>query len=1257
MADLSGGNAFIDVMPSMRGYFTRVRSEITNNPVEHEITPTVNRAALERAQQQVEQASQRVERARRKEADSVGAVRVAEAQLTQVRNNANSTDAQRIQAQERYERALRNAEAATRDLQRQEANFQNAQAREVRVRARFDGGDSDQQARSWVDRMRDHADNASDAFGRAQDRMNGFADKIQGVSAAASGALLAMGGMAFKLASDWEQALGAIETVFGQQAGMMVNFAENAARTVGLAKTEYAELANVLGASLKNMGIPMDQLGEKTNGLITIGADLAATYGGTTKEAVEALSSALRGETDPIERYGISIKEATIEAEMAKRGLSDLEGEAATLARTETLLSLITQQSGGAVGAFGREGDTAANKIQVAKAEVTNLATELGAALLPIVGDVAKSLSGLVGWLGENKWAAYAVVGVLGLLAAAFVVAKIAAIGFGIAAAVAAAPVVFTVGLIVAAIALLVGGIVLLWKKNEGFRNAIKGIWAAIVGFFQAAWRVIQSVFQAIWTAVQWVGDKFVWLWQNVIQPAFEFIGNVISWVYNNVILPIFTAIKIAVAIVATAFILAWQVISGVFNVFASVAMWIWNEVLSPVFGWIRTGFEYVGAFFNWVWLNIIQPVWNALGTGIRWVVDNLITPAFDWIKLALQWVGDFFGWIWNSIINPVWTALGNGVRWVVDNIVVPAFDWLKAGLQAVGDFFGWIWNSVIRPVWDALGAGIRWVIDNVVDPAFNFLKDILNKVGEAFDKAVQWIGQVWDRIKAIAAKPVRFVVETVYNKGIVAAWNKVAGWLGINPLEEANLGELGNYARGTGSLSTLPGYTPNRDVYDFYTASGLHIKLGGGEAILRPEVARVLGPDKIDRLNATAAVGGPSAVAKELGAYAGGGVVESIIDKVNRFFPGMSITSTYRDSNDLHGRGLAVDFSNGYDTTPEMQAAARFFYNNYGPMLAELIHWPLAGWENVDEGRPFDFGAGTNAEHRNHVHVAAYSPLPEPGSPIEPIESGGGGWFGRAVGWLRRRVGDAFDAIMTPIGNAIPEFGGAIGELPKKAFGKFKDTVRDWLIGKADEAEGSAGGPGSGPVVDQVKEAFAPYGWDTGAQWDAVDYIVSHESSWNPLARNPSSGAFGLFQFLGSTKDAYLPDENPNPLIQGRAGARYISDRYGDPIGARAFWEANHWYDDGGVAVGDGIMLKKIIRPERVLSARQTEAFESMLPLLERMDAGRGIDERDLESARLGGDFVAQKIENQWVVDPHENSRQVRRASKRALAGSGVVI
>lgn len=180
MPELSGGTAFVDVMPSMRGYFQSVRRQIQGNPVEHQIEPTVDQAALNKAQSQVEQASAKVEAARRKEADATGAVAVAEAKL-QALVDRGVTDAGRLAAaRENVAKATRRQEAAAQALQAAESGQRSAEARVVRLQARFDGGEAEAQTDTFFQRM----------TGRARSFGSGFGGILKG---AATGAVAAVG--------------------------------------------------------------------------------------------------------------------------------------------------------------------------------------------------------------------------------------------------------------------------------------------------------------------------------------------------------------------------------------------------------------------------------------------------------------------------------------------------------------------------------------------------------------------------------------------------------------------------------------------------------------------------------------------------------------------------------------------------------------------------------------------------------------------------------------------------------------------------------------------------------------------------------------------------------------------------------------------------------------------------------------------------------------------------------------------------------
>ncbi len=80
--------------------------------------------------------------------------------------------------------------------------------------------------------------------------------------------------------------------------------------------------------------------------------------------------------------------------------------------------------------------------------------------------------------------------------------------------------------------------------------------------------------------------------------------------------------------------------------------------------------------------------------------------------------------------------------------------------------------------------------------------------------------------------------------------------------------------------------------------------------------------------------------------------------------------------------------------------------------------------------------------------------------------------------------------------------------------------------------------------------------------QLASFSQIISHESSWNVTATNPSSGAYGLAQALpGSKMATHGSDWKTNPTTQIKWALDYMNSRYGSPNGAWAFWQTHHWY------------------------------------------------------------------------------------------------
>lgn len=112
-----------------------------------------------------------------------------------------------------------------------------------------------------------------------------------------------------------------------------------------------------------------------------------------------------------------------------------------------------------------------------------------------------------------------------------------------------------------------------------------------------------------------------------------------------------------------------------------------------------------------------------------------------------------------------------------------------------------------------------------------------------------------------------------------------------------------------------------------------------------------------------------------------------------------------------------------------------------------------------------------------------------------------------------------------------------------------------------------------SSPVGDAVgtnqeiaKMLAASYGWDSGAEWEALVLLWQQESSWNNHANNTSSGAYGIPQALPYTKmpKAAQPESaggSSDANAQIKWGLDYIKGRYGSPVMAEAHEKANGWY------------------------------------------------------------------------------------------------
>jgi hypothetical protein len=252
----------------------------------------------------------------------------------------------------------------------------------------------------------DQANRSGTAVERSAKSFSDLQSRVLGVAAAGGAAVAGIMKLA-NAASRLEQSVGATESVFQGASDQVSAFAEDSVDAVGLSERAYRELAAVAGAQLKSLGFSIDDAAETSNQLITIGADLAATFGGTTEEAVSALGAAFRGEADPAERFGLRLNQTAVNAKAVELGLAKTESQVSANAKAQATLALVMEQSADSMGQFAREADSAAGAQQRANAQWEDAQATLGEKLLPVVTDVTESLGLLAKGVSDPSWAGF----------------------------------------------------------------------------------------------------------------------------------------------------------------------------------------------------------------------------------------------------------------------------------------------------------------------------------------------------------------------------------------------------------------------------------------------------------------------------------------------------------------------------------------------------------------------------------------------------------------------------------------------------------------------------------------------------------------------------------------------------------------------------------------------------------------------------------------------------------------------------------
>lgn len=598
------------------------------------------------------------------------------------------------------------------------------------------------------------------------------------------GALISLGKQAYANYGEYEQLVGGVETLFGESADELINYANKAYKTAGLSANQYMEQATSFSATLlqglggdtekavkyadmaiidmadnaNKMGTDITMIQNAYQGFAkdnyTMLDNLKLGYGGTQSEMARLINdSGVLG--DAVEVTAQTVKDVPfdkmieaihkIQQEIGITGTTTLEAEgtiqgstASMKASWENLLTGIAdekQDISPLVDNFVEQvialAKNSAPRIKQIIQGIGELVSAMWNEVLPQLADSVPELEPFISkllWLRDNA----KLIGIaIGGIATAIAGLKIYNFAKDVAGAVKDVKN-FVKQLDLAKVKTV--ALELAQKAQVIATNAVavaQKALNAVMAFASA------NPMGAIIIAITAIVGAFVLLWNK-------------SEAFRDFWIGLWDKVKKVVGAVADWFSETWTKVIDFFKeIFSTVATWFNDNVVqplitffSPLIEFFKTAFENIIGFAQGCW-NIIKRIWEVVS---GWFNSNVIEPVVGFFKGLWDKVSNFASTTWDAI-KGVWETVSG---WFNETIITP-----------VTGFFKGMWDGLkngAKGAWE----GIKNVFSNVV----GWFKDKFSKAWQAVKNVFSTGGKVFDGIKDGITKAFKTVVNAII-KGI----------------------------------------------------------------------------------------------------------------------------------------------------------------------------------------------------------------------------------------------------------------------------------------------------------------------------------------------------------------------------------------------------------------------------------------------------------------------------------------------------------
>ncbi len=649
----------------------------------------------------------------------------------------------------------------------------------------------------------------------------------------------------------------------------------------------------------------------------------------------------------------------------------------------------------------------------------------------------------------------------------------------------------------------------------------------------------------------------------------------------------------------------------------------------------IRRIIEIVTGVIQWIWANF--------GDQITFIVTNLMGA----LVRIFGGIFNVIGGIWKTLAGLLtgdWSKMGEGLRQITEGIRGGLTGIFQALLGPLVAAFQSIWSS-LTSIWSNLSTALSNTAQGIWDRLTGLFWGLVDTLGGIFGDIVAGISRQWDQITDKVRTPIVAVIGVVWD-GLGGAWDKVADLLGLAKFPAKPAG----FARG----GILPGYTPVSRGDDRI------VPMRSGEGVSVSEAMRdPYERDRLHRLN-RAALNGPGAMARfreqeanRWGGLAEGGLVWPVPSGWNLRYPSYAghtgVDAAVPGGTPIRAlRDGTVQSLNTYTTRQRYWGVTPGYgidtVLNHGAFATRYSHQsrraPLSVGQQVQAGQVIGYVGQTGKATGDHLHFEVLSG----GRQVNPVPylNGATQGDGGAVGSGFNPIQTFLDMLTAPFRGLRDQLAGTpVGEMVIGFGEKLRDSAIEKVRGVADGIGTAVTATGNRAIGMAMAAAR---GW-IGPEWIALEKLWTKESDWNHLAKNPSSGAYGIPQSLPASKMASAgSDWRTNPRTQIRWGLDYIGGRYDRPSAAYAHSQRVNWYRKGTRHAKQGLAVVGEDGPELL----QMAGGEKIRPMLRPHEIAR--QAMTVRAATAAPAPVNIEITGPVFGDPDEFAEAIVRRVNRSM-------